>query len=149
MNSNGFVLKHNITCVESNSNTYSLFKLFIVILFLLQLRISPRKKRCPNRLSFGFGPYQKFFKVKKMYKEANEKGTEEEGEENEEKIELLLLCCCFNSCENDEAIDIYPHPTHLFPGVIANCERTKKQQDSIILFNSNHMLLIYKRKNTS
>ena len=58
---------------------------------------------------------------------------------------MLLLCCC----DNDEAIDTCPHPTHLFPGIIANCERTKKQQDSVILFNSNHMLLIYKRKNTS
>ena len=58
---------------------------------------------------------------------------------------MLLLSCC----DDDEAINTYPHPTHLFPGIIANCERTKKQQDSVILFNSNHMLLIYKRNKIS
>ena len=48
-----------------------------------------------------------------------------------------------------QAIDPYLHSTHLFPGVIAKCERTKKQQDSVSLFNSNHMLLAAERKNIS
>ena len=98
---------------------------------------------------FEFGLDRKFNEYKENVQgrndETDETGTEEEGEENEQEIESLLLCCC----DNDEAIDQYPWPTHLFPGVVANCERTKKQQDSIFLFNNNCMLLAAQRNNAS
>ena len=57
----------------------------------------------------------------------------------------LLLCCC----DDDDAIDQYPQPTHLFPNVVASCERTKKQQHSVLLFNNNRMLLAAQRNNAS
>ena len=95
---------------------------------------------------FEFGPDRKFNEYKEDVQGRNDKtgdtGTEEESEE---EMELLPLCCC----DDDDAIDQYPQPTHLFPDVVASCERTKKQQHSVLLFNNNRMLLAAQRNNAS
>lgn len=90
MNSNGFVLKHNIICVESNSNTYSLFKLFIVILFLLQLRISPRKKDVLIDSLLVLVRTGTSLKVKKLYKEGMTRLMKQELKRKVKKMKRRL-----------------------------------------------------------
>ena len=102
---------------------------------------------------FGFEAARNFFEYKEdevgRNVQIDETGTDEVAEENEEEIGLLLICCCDDDDDDDDAIILFPRPTHLFPGVLANCSRSRKNQDAVILFNNNCNLLSTQRNNGS